>query len=112
MNFAKPLPPADHPAHLVLGLVIWSVWFVGIYAGLSVYCSRAEDASAAGIFNVLNIGLLIFTAITCIKLTVLAMLCWRRGQGFIGKVSASLYIASILATLTIAGPIFFLPPCA
>lgn len=111
MNLAKHLPSADHPAHLVLGLVIWSVWFVAIYAGLSVYCSRAADTSAAGIFNMLNMGLLIFTGITCIKLTLLAIWCWRRGQGLIGTVSTYLYAASILATLAIAGPIFFLPPC-
>lgn len=111
MKSAKFLLAASHPMHLVLGLVIWSLWFIAIYGGLSVYCSVAEDHPASGIFHPLNIGLLIFTAITCVKLAVLATWCWRNTKGFPGRVSAMLYVAALIATIAVAAPIVYLPPC-
>ena len=28
-----------HPIHLIVGLTLWSVWFVAVYSGLSVACA-------------------------------------------------------------------------
>jgi hypothetical protein len=111
VTFGKFAISANHPAHLVLGLVIWSVWFIAMYGGLSVYCSVTDHHQLTGIFNPLNVGLLIFTVITCVKLAVLALWCWRSARGFPGRVSAMLYIAAFIATIAVAAPVLYLPPC-
>lgn len=111
MKFAKLAIPANHPAHLVLGLTIWSVWFVAIYGGLSVFCSFEESHVPNGGIHPINLGLLALTAITSMCLAVLAVWCWRNARGFPGRVSALLYLASLISTIGVALPTFFLPPC-
>lgn len=111
MSFGRFVIPANHPAHLVLGLTIWSIWFVAMYAGLSVYCSLAGDHQPIEGIPLINISLLALTAITCVPLAVLAVWCWRNATGFPGRVSAMLYIASVIATISVAIPVFFVPPC-
>ncbi|MCR6650932.1 MAG: hypothetical protein NVV73_05260 [Cellvibrionaceae bacterium] len=101
--------PADHPLHLVIGLTIWSVWFIAAYGGLSVFCSA--NAVGGNEFTTINIGLLVFTALTCVLLGALAVWCWRRGRGFPGRVSAGIYIAAVIATAGVGAPIIYLPPC-
>lgn len=102
---------ADHPVHLVLGLSIWSIWFIAIYAGLSVFCAHEENTLAPGFANPLSIGLLSATLIASLILGLLARWCWRKATGFPAKISAGLYAASMLATLAVGAPIAFLPPC-
>ncbi len=103
--------PAEHPLHLVIGLTIWSAFFIAAYGGLSVYCSAAQEANAVGLKNPLNLGLLALTAATCVLLGILAAWCWRTAKKFPGKVSAGVYIAGLIATIGVGMPIIFLPPC-
>lgn len=103
--------PAEHPLHLVIGLTIWSAFFIAAYGGLSVYCSSARGTDASGLTNPLNLGLLVLTAATSMLLGVLATWCWRSAKKFPGKVSAGVYIASVIATVAVGIPVIFLPPC-
>ena len=109
-----------HPAQLVLGLSIWSIWFIAMYAGLSVVCQLATPAPQDGAANWLNYALF---GLTLIVITLLLLLAWRgwrycqsvqhanRPQRFIAYVSTVLYLMAALATLAGALPVLVLPPC-
>lgn len=101
--------PADHPLHLVLGLGIWSAWFIAAYGSLSVFCSA--NSAVGDEVTIINIGLLALTAFTCVLLGLLAVWCWHRGKRFTGRVSVGLYIAAVIATAGVGAPIIYLPPC-
>ena len=102
---------AEHPLHLVIGLTIWSAFFIAAYGGLSVYCSVAVEPDAGGLKNPLNLGLLALTAATSVLLGILANWCWRSAKKFPGKVSAGVYIAAVIATIGVGMPVIFLPAC-
>ncbi|QIB65797.1 hypothetical protein [Kineobactrum salinum] len=109
-----------HPLQLVLGLMVWSVWFVFLYGGLSVACQFAAPDPVRGAFtwiNVLGLGLALLVA------AVLLVAAWRCGRAsrapeagpaagrFIASVAAAVYALAALATLGIALPALMLPPC-
>jgi type VI protein secretion system component VasK len=109
-----------HPLHLVLGLIVWSLWFVLLYGGLSVACQFAAPDPARGAstwINVLGLGLaLLVTA----ALLVASWRCWRASQAtgagpapgrFIASVAAAVYALAALTTLGIVLPALLLPPC-
>lgn len=110
---------ATHPVHLVLGLAIWSLWFIAIYGGLSVGCAIAPPAPEVGALNWLNGLLLLVTAITLAILAWPMLRCWHarvhedipRRQRFIALVSAALYAVAMVSTLVIGLPAAALPPC-
>ena len=113
------MPGPTHPAHLVLGLAIWSLWFIVIYGGLSVGCAIAPPATESGPLNWLNAALLLSTTFTLAVLAWLMLACWRTGrhediarrQRFIAVTSAGLYAVATLSTLVIGLPAAALPPC-
>ena len=113
-----------HPAQLAMGLIIWSIWFIAMYAGLSVVCHLAPPAKQQSADSWLNIGLAAFSVTVILLLVALA---WRSGrycaaqhqrQGrngtyrFIGYVSTVLYLAAALATFAGGLPVLVLAPCA
>ena len=113
-----------HPAQLVIGLIIWSIWFIAMYAGLSVVCQLAPPPRPQSAFSWLNIGLAAFSIMVILLLLVLA---WRSGrycaaqhqahdssstQRFIGYVSTVLYLAAAVATVAGGLPVLVLAPCA
>ncbi|HHX82664.1 MAG TPA: hypothetical protein GX696_06760 [Pseudomonadaceae bacterium] len=106
-----------HPLHLVLGFVLWSIWFVAMYAGLSVACALQPPAPASGSGTAINLGLLLLTLVTAALLSWLAWKCWRAGQvdqrlqRFLSQVAAGLYLAATLSTLVGGLPVALLPPC-
>ena len=100
----------DHPIHLIVGLTLWSLWFIGIYSGVSVYCAHEDAASAVGGKSV-KLALWLATGVTGLILTLLAIVCWKRGAGFPARVSAGLYIAAAIATIAVAIPVSGLPLC-
>lgn len=109
-----------HPLHLVFGLVLWSVWFVAMYGGLSVACAVAPPAGAAGALTWLNGVLLLLTLLTVILMLYRAWRCTQAAgaanaaQGrarFLPRVSAMVYLAAAGATLAIGLPVLVLPPC-
>ncbi|TVP60541.1 MAG: hypothetical protein EA349_01170 [Halomonadaceae bacterium] len=112
---------ALHGAHLVMGLVIWSLWFVALYGSLSVVCSLAPPAIEAGPLNWLNAGLLVITLLTTGLLGVAAWRCWQLSPDkqannfplgrFMGRLAAAIYLLSAVSTLAVGLPVLVLPPC-
>lgn len=105
-----------HPMQLALGLIIWSIWFVLVYAVLSIGCAFAIPESTLSSFNWLNVLLLLLTLITTVLLGLLALRCWRAAmppgeKQFIARVAAGLYLVAALSTLAIGLPVLVLPPC-
>ena len=113
------MPAATHPVHLVLGLIIWAVWFVVLYGGLSVGCALAPPDVALGSLSWLNAVLLILTLACAAVLLWLAACCWRGRASaggdlprqFIVHVGAAIYLLSAAAVLLVGLPVFALPPC-
>ncbi|QTF91437.1 hypothetical protein [Halomonas sp. BM-2019] len=107
----------SHPAQLVLGLTLWSLWFVAIYAGLSVACAVAPPAPGQGALTGINGGLALLTLPT---LALLAWLAWRglvAGRESIGParfvalVGAGLHLFSAVGVAFVGLPLVALPPC-
>ncbi len=115
----KGLRSPYHPGHIPLGLVLWSLWFVALYGGLSVACAFAPPEPQQGPWNWLNALLGVSALLTAAALAALALWCWRAGkplrqpghERFVALVAASTYAVAALATLFIAIPILSLPPC-
>ncbi|MCC5883758.1 MAG: hypothetical protein JJU25_14130 [Halomonas sp.] len=107
-----------HPIHLVGGLTIWGVWFVAIYAGLSIACSIAPPDPESDMFTGINLGVglatLVFTAL-------LLWLAWAsvkaarkaevRRDCYFAFISAGVYLFSAGGTLFVGYPVVVLPPC-
>jgi hypothetical protein len=113
-------PAFTHPLHLMMGFILWSLWFVCVYAGLSLACILLPASHSLGTFSWVNILLLIFTLLITACLLMLALRCWRApvSEGerrklhlFITKVSAAVYLSAAIATITIGLPIVVLSPC-
>ena len=116
------MPRAAHPAHLVLGLVVWAAWFVAMYGGLSVACAAAPPPVAAGARTWVNGLLLLLTAFTASALLYAAWRCWLAARAsteaagaarsrFIPAVSAAVHLSAAVAVLTMGVPAIVLPPC-
>ena len=107
-----------HPVHLILGLCVWSIWFVVLYGGLSVACQLTPPEPQQGAFNWLNALLWLSTLVVVGLLLWAARVLWRAAPRaeqplgrHIGVTSAGLYLVSAFSTLAVAMPVLFLPPC-
>jgi len=108
-----------HPMHIPLGLVLWSIWFVASYAGLSVGCSLSPPEPLRGPWTWLNMLLAFSALLTMVALGALAWWCWRAGQRvevhprerFVALLSAGTHTTAALATLFITLPMLVFPPC-
>ena len=113
-----------HPAQHAIGLMIWSIWFIAMYAGLSVVCQLTPPAKQQSADSWLNIGLAAFSVVVILLLLALA---WRSGRycaaqhqrnhsnavnRFVGYVSTILYLAAAVATLAGGLPVLVFAPCA
>lgn len=116
----KPSP--FHPLNLVLGLIIWSLWFVLLYGGLSVGCAFAPPEAEAGAWTWINAAVLVLALMVCGYLLTRAYRCWkarsRKGSGevsplqvFVSTTSAAVYLVSAFASLMLGLPGVLLPPC-
>lgn len=110
------IPGWTHPAHLFLGLVAWSVWFVAIYGLLSVGCAVAPPATEQGAATWINGWLLALTVAVTLLLASAAWRCWRitadsREHRFVVRVSAGVYLVSAASTLAVGLPVIVYPPC-
>lgn len=104
---------ADQPWQLVLGPVVWSLWFVAVYGGQALACRAGPPAPAIGA------GLLAFTAIVGAGL---AWAAWRgmvaarhapAGVGrFLARTGAALHAVAALSTAFVGLPILWVPACA
>ena len=110
-----------HPLQLVAGLVVWSLWFITIYGGLTVACQIAPPAAEAGALNRINLMLGLLTLATLVFLLWNARRCWQasgrgdseeaRWQRFLATLGAGLHLVSAIATLFVGIPILLMPPC-
>lgn len=109
-----------HPAHMVSGLVIWALWFVLMYAFLSVSCAVAPPAEALGRITWINGILLVMTVLTILLLAAASVHCWRLRRSmteasdhrrFSVAVATSVYALSSVATLVVGLPVLVWPPC-
>lgn len=106
-----------HPIHLIVGLTLWSIWFVGVYGGLSVACAVVPPSPAQGAFTPINLGLGLFSLLMVAALAGLAWGCChiaRQHQGrqrFHALVSAGLYFFSTFGVVFAGMPILGVPPC-
>lgn len=107
-------------AHLAMGLIVWSLWFVVVYASVSVVCAIAPPAIEAGVLNWLNAWLLVITLLTTALLVGAARHCWQRSpikpteqsqEWFMARMAAAIYFLSGVATLAVGLPALVLPPC-
>lgn len=114
-----------HPAQIVMGFVIWSLWFIAMYGGLSVACQLAPPDTGQGAFTWINGGLF---ALTLLVMALLVFLAWRSGrycasqhkagaeaagfERFVGYVGTVLYLIAAVATLAGGLPVLVLTPCS
>ncbi len=116
MPLRRWLAPS-HPVQLVLGLTLWSLWFVAIYGGLSVACELAPPSPEQGALTAINAGLGLLTLVTLALLSWLAWRGLRAGrqtagrQRFIALVGAGLHGYSAAGVAFAGLPIVALPPC-
>lgn len=115
----QPLRSPYNPLHMVLGLSLWSLWFVALYAGLSIGCAYNPPDPAHGPWNWLNALLGVLSLLTVLGLLVLARgfqrAAWRSGkgsvEGFVARLAASVHLVGAIATLFIGLTTLLLPPC-
>ncbi|MGQ3888559.1 hypothetical protein ACQUW5_05945 [Legionella sp. CNM-1927-20] len=108
-----------HPFSLIIGLVIWSIWFIFVYGALSVACAVAPPDVGAT-FTWINAILLFCTLITTVLLLYLALSYWRTLQSSKSKSNATSFIlwvavggflTAAFATLSIGLMVLFFRPC-
>jgi hypothetical protein len=107
-----------HPVQLLLGLTIWSLWFVVLYGGLSVACAVAPPSSGQGALTALNLSLGLLTLATLGLLLWRALVCLaavpeesNRVGRFIAAVAAGLHLLSASGVAFVGLPLVALPPC-
>src|SRR5690606_41662248 len=110
--------PSRHPLPLIIGLTVWAFWFTVLYGGLSVGCKVLAPDPAQGAVNWINIVLWLATLPVVGALAWAARYCARYtpdpaqpNRRFVARTSAGLYLLSAFATIVVAAPVWFLPPC-
>lgn len=113
----------DHPLQIVLGLTIWTIWFLVLYGGVSVSCALGGPASLNGPLTFVNLGFGILTLVVAAMLTRLARVCARaartrsnatvqeESRRFVASIAAAAHASAALATLFVGLPLLALPPC-
>lgn len=107
-----------HPMQLVWGLLLWSLWFVVLYAVQALHCVLPPVGSTRQP-TVLNLVLLAASAVLSGGLIWLMSRCLKacRDAGlpptarFIALAGTVLHGAAAFSTLFVALPLWRLPPC-
>lgn len=115
----QPLRSPYNPVHIPLGLVLWSIWFVVIYGGLSVGCSLFPPDPEQRQWTWLNGSLAVLSLFTALALLGLARLFQLAGRNdratpaerFVARLAAGVNLIGAIATVFVAIPILSLPPC-
>jgi hypothetical protein len=108
-----------HPMQLALGLVIWSAYFVAIYAGMSVGCAVAPPGEVHGPWTWINGVLLVLTVVTAGLLLYWSRACWRtraraevdQHRRFLALMGAAVHLIAAGAVVAVGAPLLVLPPC-
>jgi hypothetical protein len=122
-----------HPLQIVLGLIVWALYFIVVYALTSIACEHFAPPPAAGAVNWLNGGLLALTVVVVIGLLSQAWRGWQAHSGtrkksttqppdnhqvhaastshFINYIGIAVHIIAAVATLYTGAPALVLTPC-
>ena len=115
----QPLRSLYNPIHIPLGLVLWSIWFIALYGGLSVGCALVPPDPARGQWTWLNALLALLSLFTMAALLGLAWLFQRAARDehegqparFVARLAAGVNLIGAIATVFVALPTLSLPPC-
>ncbi len=111
-----------HPVQLVLGWAVWALYFVAMYASLSVTCAVRPGWAEAGATSGLNLTLLALTVLVAAGLMFWGRRCWQEAQAagsgevpasavFVARVAACVHLMAAFAVLAIGLPAALLPAC-
>lgn len=110
-----------HPMQLALGLIVWAVWFVVLYGGLSVACVLAPPPVEQGAYTWINGALLLGTLLVTALLLYWAYGCWKTARAnierdgasrrLIVRVAMGVHLAGALASFSVGAVVITLPPC-
>lgn len=102
-----------HPAGLVVGPVVWSVWFVVLYAGPSLACRHGWLVAGGDGPAAINLLLAVSGLLVAGLLSLASVSAWRAGgrRGFLPQTSAMILACSAAASLLIALPGLIMAPC-
>jgi hypothetical protein len=121
------------PSHLrligvVSGMIVWAIWFAGVYALAGVGCSEGWNRRAAPGGNLLSLLMLLSAVLALALIAVCARsgyVGWRRGaeapepgresqqrERFTGMLMFVISMLAALGTLLTSIPILMLDPCA
>lgn len=102
-----------HPASLVLGPVVWSVWFVALYVVLSLACRQGWLVNGGDQPAAINLVLALTGLLVASVLLWAAVAAWRAGASgsFIPRTSAMVSACSAVASLLLALPGLIMAPC-
>ncbi len=102
-----------HPASLVLGPVVWSIWFVAIYATLSLACLQGWLVNGGDQPSAINVLLAGAGLVIAALLATAAWAAWRSasGKSFIPRTSAMVSACSAVSSLLLAVPGLVMAPC-
>lgn len=111
----------SHPMQLVMGLVIWAVWFVVLYGLQGIGCSIAPPPAEQGALTWINAVLLGLGLGVTLLLVVIAYRCWKAGprdgsgedgqSNFVRRISAGIYLLSAISAAAVTLPVVIYPPC-
>lgn len=109
-----------HPIQLALGLIIWSVWFVFLYATVSISCAN-DIPIDKGPLPWINAVLIICSILVAILLGYMAYVgkkalstkktYYSRVTRFIIWVGVGVNMVALCSTISIAFMLLFYPPC-
>jgi len=104
---------ADHPSQLVLGLALWSAWFVVVYGGHALACRAGAPVP------VIVAVLLAFTVAVGAVLACAAWRCLTAARTlpdgvarFLARSGAALHAVASLSTVFVGLPLLWVPACA
>lgn len=110
-----------HPLQITLGLIAWSLYFIFIYASMSIVCNNFTPTQHNGPFTWLNAALLALTVIVALGLLYQAWRGWRAllregssataSNRFIVYIGVAVYLVAALATVLTGAPLLVLTPC-
>lgn len=124
-----------HPLQLVWGLIIWAIYFIVLYGGMSVACRAAPPGAEQGHFTWINLNLLLLTLMVGSWLLYQAYRCRRAAararpasqgeidlrhagadqlegvRAFIIAIGGWIHLLAGVATLAVGTPLLVYAPC-
>ena len=107
------------PLQALLGLILWSVWFISMYGILSLACILLPVHTGFGL-TWINIALFVLTFALIILLTLLAYRLWQSTRKstrlppyarFLAWLGLAGYCIAAMATISIGAMALIYPPC-